>query len=304
MDTNQRHLPPSSSANPGSRPAQTSGSGASRGRRRRRSRSGRRLKQRLRALAFGFLLFGVAGGLIALLIAEMGDSSEEDQEAETHVAAPRPHTAKRGERVVHVVTCPGADTSARHPAYAAACGDARALKDLLAKPLAPDSEDPRPEFAGRTALHHAAQRSDTAMVAELLAAGANPNHADAAGDTPLHLVASTPQLREPEFVARRLLAGGARLDLTNKRGLTPIQELESHHQRVLHHQDLAMVLFQAERDNQIDQWVTPPVPARERPLALPEPEPPRESVVEIETSLGRVRLPVDPPAPGDPARAP
>lgn len=301
MASHQRHRTPTpSSAALGSRSSEASGSGASRGRRRRRRSHG--LKRRIQALAFGFALFGIAGGLLALVLAEMRDPIREDPNVEQNVKPILRSPELQGERMVPVVTCPGADKSVRHPAYAAACGDTRALKDLLAKPLAPDSEDPRPEFAGRTALHHAAQRGDTAMMALLLAAGANPNHADAAGDTPLHLVASTPQLREPEFVAKRLIDGGARLDLTNKRDLTPIQELESHHQHLLHRQNLAKVLFQAEREKQIAQWLGPSVPAGERPLALPEPEPPGESVVEIETSIGRVRLPVDPPAPGETAK--
>ena len=274
-------------------------------RRRRRSHPVDRLKRRLQAMAFGFALFAAAGALLALIITEMGDGAgREDASPQPAVAVARPSPAAQGDHSVPVVTCPGAEKSAGHPAFAAACGDTRALKDLLAKPGAGNAVDPRPEFAGRTPVHHAAQRGDTGMLTILLAAGADPNAADTAGDTPLHLVATTPQLREPEFVARKLLNGGARLDLANKRGLTPIQELELHQHRLLHHQNLAKVLFQAERENQLAQWLAPSVPAGERPLYLPNPEPPNETTVEIDTALGRVRLPVDPPAPGQTIKAP
>jgi ankyrin repeat protein len=264
----------------------------------RRTRLSSRLKRKLMALAFGCALFAVSGGLLVLLVAESGDG--DDGEASTTAPISRGYAPQSALAAgpVPVVTCPGSAKSAQHPAYAAACGDSAALKGLLARPGARDAPDPRPEFAGRTALHHAAQRGDTTMLAALLAAGADPNQPDAAGHTPLHLVAATPQLRQPEFVARRLLDGGARLDVHNGRGFTPIQELEADHQRLLAQQNLAMVLHQAERENQLAQWLTPSVPGGERPLLLPSPEPPQETVVEVDTALGRVRIPVDAPSAG------
>jgi ankyrin repeat protein len=254
-------------------------------RRRRRSRTGRRAKNKLMALVFGFALFGTAGGLLALLAGELGDGiGSEPPAANGKTASVR--TGQGG--TVPVVTCPGTDKSTQHPAYAAACGDRAALKQQLARPGAGDAPDPRPEFAGRTALHHAAQRGDTDMLADLLAAGANPNQADAAAYTPLHLVATTPQLRHPEFVASRLLDGGARIDLRNARGLTPIEELETHQQRLLEQQNLAKVLFRKQREDQLVQSLTP---------AIIGDDPSTDTVVEVHTEQGRVRLAVEPAAP-------
>jgi ankyrin repeat protein len=255
-------------------------------RRRRRSRHGRRAKSKLLALLFGFALFGTAGGLLALLVGELGDGMISAIPS-TETGAARVARPQSG-GTVSVVTCPGLDKSAQHPAYAAACGDRAALKGLLARPGAGDSPDPRPEFAGRTPLHHAAQRGDTTMLTDLLAAGANPNQADAAGQTPLHLVATTLQLRHPEFVARRLVDGGARTDLRNTRGLTPIEELEAHHQRLLEQQNLAKVLFQKEREDRLAQSLT---------SGGSGDEPPTETVVEPDPAQARMRLAVDPPAP-------
>lgn len=261
------------------------------GRRRRRGRQGRRLRNRALALGFGFVLFGVAAGLLALIVGELGDSDEELVMAGPSTAPSRPASLN-----VPVVTCPGTGNGTQHPAFAAACGDRAALKGLLARSGAGNTGDPRPEFAGRTALHHAAQRGDTDMVGQLLAAGADPNQPDADGYTPLHVVAATRQLRHPEFVARRLINGGARIDLRNTRGLTPIEELETDHQRLLDQQDLAKVLFQKEREGLLSE--TPADATEEEPRA----DAPTE--VEIDTKLGRVRIPVEPPAAGKVAKTP
>jgi hypothetical protein len=265
---------------------------------RRRRRGSRSLRRKLTALAFGGLLFGVAGGLLGLLAMEFDHGGDEEADPAAYQASPGPPAALRPAGLVAVVTCPGPAKSRRHPAYAAACGDLAALQGLLGRAGAADEPDPRPEFAGRTPLHHAAQRGDTAMLTALLAAGADPDRADAEGHTPLHLVAATPTLRHPEFPARRLLDGGARLDLKNGRGLTPLQELEADHHRLLAQQNLAKVLFREERQNQIAEWLTPTVPWNPRPLVLPEPEPPQETTVEVDTALGKLRIPVDPPAAG------
>lgn len=261
------------------------------GRRRRRGRQGRRLRNRAMALGFGFVLFGVAAGLLALIVGEVGDSDEE-----LAIAGPSNARARPASLNVPVVTCPGTDKGTQHPAFAAACGDRAALKGLLARSGAGNAGDPRQEFAGRTALHHAAQRGDTDMVGQLLAAGADPNQPDADGHTPLHLVAATRQLRHPEFVARRLIDGGARIDLRNTRGLTPIEELETDHQRLLDQQNLAKVLFQKEREGLSSE---PPAGATEGEAKADAP-----TEVEIDTKLGRVRIPVEPPAAGEIAKTP
>jgi hypothetical protein len=261
------------------------------GRRPRRSRHGQRLKRRLLALGFGFVLFGLAGVLLTLVAGELGDEHDDPPPAAAlgTLALPSAPAA----RAIAVVMCPGADKSTEHPAYAAACGDRAALKVLLARPAAGNASDPRPEFAGRTPLHHAAQRGDSVMVSDLLSSGADPNLPDAAGHTPLHLVAATLELRHPEFAARRLLDGGARVDLRNARGLTPIEELEAHHQHLLDRQNLAQMLFQKERENQLAQSLR-------AGSGEARPESAAELVVEVDTAEGRVRIPVDPPTAGPP----
>lgn len=254
-------------------------------RRRRRGRSGQ-AKRRLLALAFGLVIFGLAGGLLALVAGELADGEAGEfaaEAAESALASP----------AVAMVTCPAAEQRAAHPAYAAACGDRVALRSLLARPgVSGDAPDPRPEFAGRSPLHHAAQRGDTTMVGDLLAAGADPNRSDAQGHTPLHLAAATLQLRHPEFVARRLIEAGARVDLRNARGRTPLEELETHHGRLLDQQNLAQLLFQVEREETLIRALAP-VGSDEAPSAVAAPaEPALEAA-------SRTRL--DPPAAG-PAR--
>lgn len=300
--TTRRRYRNSSRASPEYRPTEGGVEGSAPGGSRRKHRHGglnRRIKRKVTAMVIGFAVFGVAGGLLTLLLAEKTQRLQgrvavtTDDEAPLPAPVPKPTTPHSA---VPVVTCPGTARSAQHPAYAAACGDSRALKAWLDRPEATTVTDPRKEFSGRTALHHAAQRGDTTMVAELLAAGADPNSADTAGHTPLHLIAVTPQLTNPEFVARRLLDGGARIDLRDARGLTPIQELEADHERLLAQPSLAQVLHQKEREERLTEWLTPVVPNGERPLILPAPEPTGESTVEVDTALGRVRIAVDPPA--------
>jgi hypothetical protein len=272
-------------------------------RRRSRHRLSRRLKARLLAGGFGFLLLAMAGAFFGWLVVEHGDRHPDDPVAaaaedllpSAPTAPPDPPSPAEGSFAV--VTCPGADKAARSAPAAAACGDAGMLRVLLGQPGAAHTPDPRPEFAGRTALHHAAQLGDTRSMGILLAAGADPNTADAQGNTPLHLVATNPRLKHPEFTARRLIDAGARLDLRNARERTALQELETDHQRVLAQQNLAMVLFQGEREALMAQWLTPTVPSGEKPLALPSPPPAEESVV-IDTAQGRIRIPVDAPGAG------
>lgn len=266
---------------------------------RRRRRSHRRLKRTLLAAGLGFLLFGSAAGIL-IWLALGGEASPPPtvRSEETGSAPPPAAIAPPASSGPRLASCPNGGQGRLSPPLAAACGDNRLLKaQLLGQPGMADTPDPRPEFAGRTALHHAAQLGDSQMVAALLAAGANPNQADAEGNTPLHLVTTNPLLPHPEFVARRLVDGGASPEARNSRGRTPIQELEAEHHRVLAHQNLAKVLYQAERAALLSQWLTPSVPAGERPLSLPEPSPPAESVV-VETNEGRVRIPVDQPAAG------
>lgn len=259
------------------------------------------MKSRLGALAMGFILAGAIGSALGWVAIEFMDrpkveTSAEDLIPQAPAPVPAPTTTATTAEVP-VVTCP-AKSKLSHPAIATACGDLALLKALLVQPGAVNAPDPRPELAGRTPLHHAAQLGDTRILALLLAAGADPNQADGRGDTPLHLVAINPHLRHPEFVARRLIDAGARLDLRNARNRTPIQELEADHARVLNQQNLAKVMFQAEREGLLTQWLTPTVPTGEKPLTLPSPPPPPEESVVIDTGEGRIRIPVDAPAAG------
>jgi hypothetical protein len=304
MKSRRRHRSSAPSLREYLPPEGSPGGNVSRGRRR-RSRYSRRLKSRLGALAAGFMLAAAIGGSLGWLAIEFMDSPTVETTADnlipqapapTPVLAPAPAPAANATEVP-VVTCP-AKGKLSHPAIATACGDLALLKALLAQPGAASTPDPRTELAGRTPLHHAAQLGDTRILAVLLAAGADPNQADGRGDTPLHLVAINPRLRNPEFVARRLIDAGARLDLRNTRNRTPIQELEADHARILNHQNLAKVLFQAEREELLTQWLTPTVPTGEKPLTLPSPPPPAEESVVIDTGEGRIRIPVDAPAAG------
>lgn len=277
-----------------------------RGGRSRRShhRLSRRLKASLLAGGIGLFLFAITGAFLGWLLLEYQDRAPDSPGAATAAeqipatpAMPPSDPPSLADGDFAVAACPVMEKTAKSAAAAAACGDAGLLRVLVGQPGAVHAPDGRPEFAGRTPLHHAAQLGDTRSMGILLAAGADPNTPDAQGNTPLHLVATNPRLRHPEFVARRLIDAGARLDLRNARERTPLQELEADHHRVLAHQNLAMVLFQGEREALMAQWLTPTVPSGEKPLVLPAPPPAEESVV-IDTTEGKIRIPVDAPAAG------
>jgi len=83
---------------------------------------------------------------------------------------------------------------------------------------------------GQTALHIVTARRDTAWIRYLLQQGANPNVADAKGDTPLIVAAN---LGHVEAVTE-LAKGGARVDVSNSAGETPLIG-------AVHRRDLDMV---------------------------------------------------------------
>jgi hypothetical protein len=198
------------------------------------------------------------------------------------------------------VSCPGEDKQGLNPAFAAACGaPPRTLRVMLSSPGAVHQTDPRPEFAGRTPLHHAVQREDLGMVVTLLGAGADPNRADVAGNTPLHLLATTTGLRHPEFAARRLIEAGARVDARNALGYTPLEALEHNHDRLLTHQSLAKVLFREDPRGIASDWLELP----DSPEEIGAPGPGhrinlQEAPVIVQTQDGTVVLPAEPPAAG------
>lgn len=147
-----------------------------------------------------------------------------------------------------MVTCPDAKSGLPPLLRAAACGDERALEQALAKGAAPDQSDPRMQFAGRTALHHAAQRRHPDMVDTLLEAGADSNAVDAYGNTPLHLIVLSHHHRNDAPIARMLLRSGANVELRNTRHLTPLEELELDHSQLVHRQNFAHVLISRSRE--------------------------------------------------------
>lgn len=82
---------------------------------------------------------------------------------------------------------------------------------LIARGTQIDSKN----IEGKTAMHLAVERNDSALVSLLLAKGALPNERDNLGNTPLHRASSA------ETVIF-LLAAGANPDLANKRGDRPV----------------------------------------------------------------------------------
>ncbi len=77
---------------------------------------------------------------------------------------------------------------------------------------------------GRNVLHYLAEGGYWQDVDRLIAAGANPNLPDKDGDTPLHRVIAEGRniYQGPEALAQALITGGARTDLKNRAGETPL----------------------------------------------------------------------------------
>lgn len=82
---------------------------------------------------------------------------------------------------------------------------------------------------GWTALHLAAVSESKAVLALLIEAGADVNAQSSRGDIPLNLCIKSD--RVTAFVgteaARRLLKAGAKLDVVNSKGLSPLTKAES-----------------------------------------------------------------------------
>jgi hypothetical protein len=80
-------------------------------------------------------------------------------------------------------------------------------------------------------LHHQAKHGRPRGVATLLKLGADPNLPDQDGNTPLHLLARTGVGKD---LARLLLDAGARTDIVNTSGLTPVDVARSAKRRTLY----------------------------------------------------------------------
>lgn len=279
------------------RSSSSSGSGGSGRRRRRRSQV--RWRELKRAILIGLALVTLLGAAITWIILEHRSSLPPPAPAQA-LGLEGPASSVAGHKIASAlpaVSCPAEPEKRRgHVALAAACADSQELRALLARGEPTDASDPRPTFAGRTALHHVAQLGDSRSVDALLAAGADSNKGDAQGNTPLHLVATNPHLSHPEFIARRLLEGGARIDPRNARGRTPLQELEADHDRLMAQQNLAKVLYQRERNAMLKEWLGPPPP--EEPTSGKAESPAQEEAIIVQTADGPIRIPVDPPAAG------
>lgn len=74
----------------------------------------------------------------------------------------------------------------------------------------------------KTALHFAAASRSVGAVDDLIAAGADTNAADQAGNTPLHEAGNNSYITKSPQQCQSLIAAGANLDAQNAEGLTPL----------------------------------------------------------------------------------
>ncbi|BAL24445.1 ankyrin repeat domain-containing protein [Azoarcus sp. KH32C] len=123
------------------------------------------------------------------------------------------------------VTCPQSTELPRSLIEAAACGDVFRVRARLAEGADVSATDSRPLFKGRTALHHAAQRGNGEIVGLLLAAGARADVVDSQGNTPLHLLGTRPRSADESAIARMLINVGVDARVRNAAGRTPLAEL-------------------------------------------------------------------------------
>ena len=209
--------------------------------RRRHHSHGRRTRTPIGRTDRKWLWFGAAIPVIAVTIG-VGL-------AELNRAPPAPIIDTRPPAVsTPMVSCPGPQENVPPLVRAAACGDQNDVQAALDAGASPGETDSRLRFAGRTALHHAVQRRIPGMVEKLLAAGAATNAADAAGNTPLHLIVLARHHRNDDAIARQLLRAGADVQQRNDRHLTPLEELELDHSQLVYRQGFAHVLIGRIRD--------------------------------------------------------
>lgn len=82
---------------------------------------------------------------------------------------------------------------------------------------------------GWTPLHLAAASESKLVLAVLIRAGANVNDQSSLGDTPLHLCVKSDRVTAllGTEAARRLLKAGARVDVINSEGPSPLEKAEA-----------------------------------------------------------------------------
>ncbi|MCB1895740.1 MAG: ankyrin repeat domain-containing protein [Zoogloeaceae bacterium] len=167
-------------------------------------------------------------------------------------------------------SCPRNAQLPRTLVDAAACGDLARVRDRVEAGADLGAVDARPAYAGRTALHYAAQRGDEPMLALLLDAGADPNAKDARGDTALHLLANQTASGKSLAMMRQLLAYGADAQLTNEFGRTALGEMATAARSVspirANREPLEQLLAQAEATG---------------PVTTAEPRPPRSAPTDV-----------------------
>lgn len=123
---------------------------------------------------------------------------------------------------------------------------------------------------GRSAIHYAAAEGDPGEVSRLLAGGADPGAADAAGFTPLHFAA---QEQHPDVV-QVLLAAGADLRATDRWGNTPLWRavFTAHGDAAT---SVALLAAGADPDAANATGTSPRALAERMGLGLPTPVPPQ-----------------------------
>lgn len=105
--------------------------------------------------------------------------------------------------------------------HAANCGDARAIKEHIENGV---DINARHWASGYTPLHYAAKGGHLEAVATLLDNGADINKQSRQGLSAIHFASSCPPERygDPVQVVKLLIAKGARLDVFDHKGYTPL----------------------------------------------------------------------------------
>ncbi|MCB1918217.1 MAG: ankyrin repeat domain-containing protein [Rhodocyclaceae bacterium] len=171
----------------------------------------------------------VFSGWLAHRLQDFGDTDPPSRPAIAAVDdAPGPAAeAIGGNAAAATRRCPKLTDEVPPLVEASACGDFPRLERLLAEGTDVHQHDPRPAFRGQSALHHAVARGDADAIEALLRAGASADDIDAAGNSPLHLVALDDKLAEDIAIARQLIRAGADIARRNNAGYTVIDELRA-----------------------------------------------------------------------------
>ncbi|MCB1929877.1 MAG: ankyrin repeat domain-containing protein [Rhodocyclaceae bacterium] len=201
---------------------------------RRRSRRHRRRRE----LRWLLIIVGVPVVLLALsgwIAHHLQNQSEDVPSAQiasrSPAPAPRPTLQKSSAPAVvgtsAIRRCPRLTDEVPPLVEASACGDHPRIERLLTEGTDVHLADSRPSYQGQTALHHATARGDMVAMTQLLRAGASADRTDAAGNTPLHLLALDDKLVDDIAIARQLIQAGADISRRNNAGYTVIDELRA-----------------------------------------------------------------------------